>query len=92
MTPASRRITIAATLVAGLLLLSACVRGTVSPSPSAAASGSPSVVPSTSPSATESASTTPATSPSAAADCVVEPQEGPLVVGPDDGCPDLIDR
>ena len=87
MTPASRRRGAAATLVAGLLLVAACMRATPSPSPSPSASPARRphrrrAAPSASPSATERADRgpTPTASPAAtpAADCVVEPQEGPL--------------
>lgn len=86
MSPTPRGRSVAATLVACLLIASACTQATQSASPSASASraatGSPSSPPSATPSATESATPTPTrtatATPTPVADCVFEPQEGAL--------------
>lgn len=87
MTPTPRRRSVAATtLIACVLIASACTQATVSPSPSpspsASASATASLVPSASPGATASPTAaptpTPTASPTPVADCVVKPQEGPL--------------
>lgn len=87
MTPTPRRRSVAAaTLIACLLIASACTQATQSSSPSPSASpsatGSPSIVPTASPSEAPTPAptptSTPTASPSPVADCVVKPQEGPL--------------
>lgn len=85
MTPTPRRRSVVATtLIACVLIASACTQATVSPSPSpsASASATASLAPSASPVATASPTSSPTPPPTASptpvADCVVKPQEGPL--------------
>ena len=101
MTPSPRRRSVVGTtLVACLFVVSACAQASLSPSPSPTASAAATGPvdravrlaqrhrrarrPTPTPTPT-------APAPSPVADCVVKPQEGPALVGPDDQGRDLLD-